>query len=101
MRKALCFYWLCFRRALSGSVEKANARSNILGAAIVAFVLWYFRYQLTLPESVWWQNVIVAVLYFLVAWPAVFMFRFLAAPHELYWDEREKAARLAPKSKFI
>ena len=94
MRKALCFYWLCVRRAWSGSVEKANAMANILGTAIFAIVLWSFGYQLIVPDK-GGEAVAFGLLCIFAAWLVIFTYRFLGAPAALYWEADEKAKVLA------
>jgi hypothetical protein len=104
MRKAFCFYWLCVRRAWSGSVEKANAAANILGTAIIAIVLWFFGYQLILPDK-GGEAVAFGLLCIFAAWLVIFTYRFLGAPAALYWEADEKtkvlATRLAPNIKVF
>ncbi len=100
MRKALWFYWLCVRRAWSGSVEKANAWATLIGAGALWIALTVFGFEPIIPEKLG-ENILFTVLCFVVAWLFFFVVRLLKAPSQLYWETDDKvkelSARLVPK----
>jgi hypothetical protein len=96
MRKALCFYWLCVRRAWSGSFERANALATLLGGTVIWIVAWFFGYEAKVPESLG-PNIFFGVLCFVAAWLVLFIVRLLGTPSALYWDAHDLAKRLTAR----
>jgi hypothetical protein len=90
MRAELSFYWLCIRDAASGSLNRSNAWSAVLGPLILGLLAYWLGYSVVLPDEVGLKLVVVAALFVTVAWPVVFAIRLLGAPARLYEALRAK-----------
>lgn len=98
MVKALKFWGYCLVKSSRGSIEFANAWQG-LWCTILFWVVGYERGSpVALPDKIDGYAVFFLLASLGLTWIGFFLFQFLKAPAELFWDERKKAEELRAAS---
>jgi hypothetical protein len=103
MLKAIKFGWYCIKFAWSGSLTLANAVAGFLGGTITVLLLIYYRplreFAMSAAPTLMWGTLLLTLLAEAASVALAFMFIFLCrliwAPTRLYWDQRERADKIA------
>jgi hypothetical protein len=98
MRRFLCFWWLCTKRAFKGSAAFANSWQWLIGIPAITGLAGYFA---ALQEKLGLSSghpiadgVLAALGAFIVTWLVGFLARLLNAPAALLEQERQRADSL-------
>ena len=87
------FWWECAQEAIIGSFEKANAAAALLGTFLLCIVLVVLGVNMDAPTTVTGTlelGVAAVLVSMILAWAAIFVFRFLGAPARLYQTAKKE-----------
>jgi hypothetical protein len=99
MRKFCSFWWGCLLRARGGSAAFGNDWQWLIGAPVLAFVLWFGREYLNegtqelLSGKTALGAVLASFVVFLITMVACFVIRLFIWPPILFHEEKDRADR--------
>jgi hypothetical protein len=103
MGKQFKFWWRCIRHAWRGCWTRANEWAGVLGAILLAIVVWaswsYMTARGWVEAPTTYEGVAIltaasAVTSLVLAFVLIFATRFTLAPARLYWEEHARAESL-------
>jgi hypothetical protein len=84
MRRAISFYWECFKEAFTGSFSLANTWFGLWGPVLVWLLLKWWGYTMTLPEHLDAYAILVVLAFLGSTWIGTIIVRFFNAPVTAY-----------------